>query len=148
MASTFKTFWVRFAVVDLIFLAGLACWLMYRPRAPSQSAPPASANIQIELRHLKPKLTEVDLVNNGSAPGSLDLAVDVSWPQTDLDQSQAMDGFDEFDTGRRCLQFRPQLSLRGIQLTPAGRREIGWIQLNDDVTVQASITANPPATQP
>jgi hypothetical protein len=135
-------------IVDAIFLAGLACWLFYRSRGSVPAAPALTANIQIELRHLKPKLTEVDLVNNGTAPGSLDLAVDVSWPQTDLDQSQAMDGFDEFDTGRRSMQFRPQPSLRGVALPPTARREIGWIQLLDDDPINAQIIQNPPATQP
>jgi hypothetical protein len=105
-------------------------------------------DIQIDLRHLESKLTEVDLVNKGTAPGSLDLAADISWQDTDLVRAEGLAGFEEIDTGRMSARFHPHNWPSGEQLSPGESRDIGWVQLKDEAPVHAQIVTGDAATQP
>ncbi len=105
-------------------------------------------DIQVVLRPLEAKLTEIDLLNKGNAPGSLDLAVDVSWQDADLDRTQGLAGFDEIDTGRMGVRFHPRKWPSASELSPGENRAIGWVQLTDQSPLHAEIVTGPAATQP
>jgi len=139
-----KTILIPFLVVDAIFLAVLAFWLVHR-----RGNSPANTVVRIELRHLESKLTEIDLVNDGDSAGPIAISVDVSWPDADLVEARGLSQFIETDTGRRSLRFYLQPSVANVTVTPGQPDAIGWIKLTDDVPVHADIAANgPPATEP
>jgi len=138
---------VPFFVIDGIFFAALAFWLIHRQH--SASAPPAGTpNIQTDTRRLETRLTEIDLINNGNAPGALDFAVDVNWDDVDLVGSEGLNHFNEIDTGRRSVQFQPQPSQQNAMLAPGERRAVGWVKLTDDAGVHAETTHEFATTQP
>lgn len=147
MSPTARKFLLPFFIVDAIFVAAVLYWVFARPlgRVSSASGKP---DIQIVLRPLEPKLTEIDLLNKGNARGSLDLAVDVSWQDSDLDRAQGLAGFDEIDTGRMSIRFHPHAWPCGSQLSPAENRAIGWVQLKDESPLHAQIVTGLAATQP
>jgi hypothetical protein len=134
-------------VFDAIVIAALIYWLVYR-RAKTPAPAAGKPDIQVVLRHLETKLTEVDLINKGSAPGSLDVAADISWQDSDLDRAEGLAGFDEIDTGRMSARFHPHHWPSGEQLSPGENRDIGWVQLKDDAPIHAEIVTGTAATQP
>jgi hypothetical protein len=147
VSPTARKFLLPFFVVDAIFIAAIMYWVFARPHGQASSTP-GKPDIQVVLRSLEPKLTEIDLLNKGDAPGSLDLAVDVSWQDSDLDRTQGLAGFDEIDTGRMSVRFHPHAWPSGFQLSPAENRAIGWVQLKDQSPLHAEIVTGPAATQP
>ena len=147
MSPGAKKILVPFIVVDGIFFIALAFWLIHRQR--SASAPPAGTpDIQVNPRHLEAKLTEIDLINNGNAPGGSDLAVDVTWTDADFVSAEGLNHYTEIVTGRRSVQFQPQTSQQNPSLTPGEHRAVGWVKLTDDVSVQAQTTHEFATTQP
>ncbi|MGD0540250.1 MAG: hypothetical protein ABSB33_01905 [Tepidisphaeraceae bacterium] len=142
-----RVFLILFAI-DAVVLAALIYWLVFHYTKKAVSAVPGKPDIQINLRHLETKLTEIDLVNKGAAPGSLDLAADISWQDSDLDRAEGLAGFDEIDTGRMSTRFHPHRWPSGEQLSPGESRDIGWVQLKDDSPIHAQIVTGPAATQP
>jgi hypothetical protein len=139
-----RKFLLPFLIVDAIFLVALVFWLT----RPSTSPVPAnSPNIQVMVHRLEPKLTEIDLINKGNAPGSLDLGVEVSWSGADLVRSEGLVGFTEIDTGRMSLRLYPRKWPSGARLSPGETQNIGWVQLTDDSAIHAEIVTGPAATQ-
>ena len=147
MNRSVKTFLIPFAVVDVLFLAAIVFWVIH-PWQPGGPFARGKPDIHIALRHPEAKLTEVDLTNTGNAPGSLAVAVDVTWPDADLIDAKGLSQFDEIETGRRSLRFESQPSLRQAMLFPGRPVAIGWLKLTDDVPVHAEFAANSAATQP
>ncbi len=145
MSDRVKKFLVPFLVVDILFMAALAFWLI-RPRIRAAGGKP---DMQVQLRHPESKLTEIDLINNGTAIGPVNVSVDVSWPDADLVDAKGLSQFDQTDTGRRSLRLFPQASATGATLSPGQTCAIGWVKLTDDVPVHAEITTDfGSATQP
>jgi hypothetical protein len=142
-----KVFLITF-VFDIGILAGLICWLVFRHTKNAATAASGKPDIRINLRQLETKLTEIDLVNKGAAPGSLDLAADISWQDSDLDRAEGLAGFDEIDTGRMSVRFHPHRWPSGEQLSPGESRDIGWVQLKDDSPIHAQVVTGPAASQP
>ena len=144
-----KTFLIPFLVVDVLFCAAIVFWVVHQRQHHGSIG--GKPDIHINLRHPghpEAKLTEIDLINTGNAPGPLAVAVDVTWPDADRVDAKGLSQFDEIETGRRSLRFQPQPSLHDATL-PAGQSSaIGWLKLTDDVPVHAEIVTNPAATQP
>jgi hypothetical protein len=147
VTSTTRKFLIPFLVVDAIFLAALLFWILTH-QAARAPAPPKAADIQVVLHPLEPKLTEIDLINKGGAPGSLDLAVDVSWMDSDLDRTEGLAGFDEIDTSQMSVRFHPHKWPSGYRIAPDEKRAVGWVQLKDESPLHAEIVTGPAATQP
>jgi len=140
-----KRFLVPFFVVDAIFVAGIVFYFLYvRKHAESAGAP----DIHVVVRHPEANLTEIDLVNDGNAPGPLAVDIDVSWPDADLVNAKGLSSFDEIETGRRSLRFHPQASLTGVQIYPGKPQAVGWVKLTDDVPLHAEIVTEGDEPQP
>jgi hypothetical protein len=138
-----KKYLVPFLVVDLLFFAAIAFWLIY----PRMRPPAGKAVMRVELRHPENKLTEIDLVNDGNAAGAVTASVDVSWPDADLVDAKGLSQYTETDTGRRSLRFYPDPSLHaGTPLSPGEPCVIGWVKLTDDVPVHAEIVTDSSST--
>jgi hypothetical protein len=143
-----KTFLIPFIVVDTLFCAAVVFWVIHQRQHNGPSAQ-GKPDIHINLRYPEAKLTEIDLINTGNAPGPLAVAVDVTWPDADLVDAKGLSQFDEMDTGRRSLRFHPQPSLHDATLPPGQPFAIGWLKLTDDVPVHAQFAADSTgATQP
>jgi hypothetical protein len=142
-----RKFLVPFIVVDGIFFIALAFWLIHRQRAgpPRAAGPPDS---HITPRHLEAKLTEIDLVNKGDAPGTFGGAVDVTWTDAEFDSSEGLNHYTEVVTGRRSVQFQPPSPGPNPPLAPGETRAVGWVKLTDDVPVQTQTTHEFATTQP
>ena len=140
MNPALKRFLVPFLIVDLLFFLALAAWLL---KARVVGKP----DLQVELRHPEAKLTEIDLVNKGTAPAPLFISVDVSWPDADLVDSKGLAQFAEIDTSRRSVRFYPQAALRDTKLSSGSPWAVGWIKLTDDVPLHAEISSDV-TTQP
>jgi hypothetical protein len=143
-----KKIFLTLFVFDAIVILALIYWLVLRHQKNAESAVAGKPDIQVNLRRLETKLTEIDLVNKGTAPGSLDLAADISWQDSDLDRAEGLAGFDEIDTGRMSARFHPHRWPSGEQLSPGESRDIGWVQLKDNSPIHAEIVTGPAATQP
>jgi len=95
------------------------------------------ANVQVQVRHVEPTLSEIDLVNSGTADGSFTSNVAVTWNDADLSDYRALPDFDEKVTGRRSLTLVPQPTLSDRPVRPGEQRAIGWVRLTDDSNVFA-----------
>jgi hypothetical protein len=133
--------WVlAIAAVDVVFIAVAIWWFMGRMHGAAHPAgPPPSADVQVNVRRVRPKLMEIDLVNNGTADGPMNRAITVTWADGDLVQSQALPGFDRSETGRRNVQFHPGEAAAQKTLAPGAVYEVGWIELTEDEPVQAQL---------
>jgi hypothetical protein len=140
MKPGLRKYLIPFLAVDAVFVIALAGWILY-------IRPGAKPDIQLTLRHPESKLTEIDLINHGHAPGSLYLAVEASWPDADLVAATGLTQFSEIDTGRYSVRFYPDPSLQSTTLAPGQTWVVGWIKLTDDVPIQAQISNNV-TTQP
>jgi hypothetical protein len=131
-----KKFLVPFLVADVIFFVALALYLIprFRPSAAS-----GKAEIRVDIRHPESKLTEIDLVNNGSASGLVTAVVDINWPDADLVEAKALSNYIETETGRRSARFSPPTTQPAATLAPGQPIAIGWVKLTDDVPVNAVI---------
>ena len=147
MSPAAKKILIPFIVVDGIFFAALAVWLIHRQHGGS-ILPTGKADIQIEPRPLEARLTEIDLINKGDAPGSPDFAVNVTWSDVDLVSSEGLNHYTEIDTGRRSVQFQPQPSQQNVTFAARERRAVGWVKLTDDVAVHVEATHEFATTQP
>jgi hypothetical protein len=134
-----KKFLIPFLIVDILFMAAIAFWLI-GPRIRSRMA--GKPEMQIELRHPESKLTEIDLINNGNASGPVTVSIDVSWPDADLVDAKGLSQYDQTDTGRRSLRFFPTASAAGVNLSPGETFAVGWVKLTDDVPVRAEIVTD------
>jgi hypothetical protein len=139
-----KTLLIPFVIVDALFFAAIIFWVVHQRHGSFAGKP----DIRINLRQPESKLTEIDLTNAGNAPGPVAAAVDVTWPDADLVDARGLSQFDEVETGRRSLRFRPQPSLRDVTLPPGQPFAVGWLKLTDDVPVHAQFAAESSATQP
>ena len=145
MKDGVKKFLIPFLIVDVLFMAALAVWLI-RPRIRAAVGKP---DMQVQLRHPESKLTEIDLINNGNAAGPVNVSIDVSWPDADLVDAKGLSQYDQTDTGRRSLRLFPLASAAGATLSPGQTCAIGWVKLTDDVPVHAEIATDVgSATQP
>lgn len=145
MSAGVKKFLIPFIVIDSLFVAALAFWLIHRQLRIATGRP----EIHVELRHPESKLTEIDLVNGGNLAAPLTVSVDISWPDADLVDAKGLSQYIETDTSRRSLRFYPQPSLPAVMLSPAVPCAIGWVKLTDDVPVHAEIASDSTgATQP
>lgn len=131
-----KKFLIPFLVADVIFFAALAFYLIPRLHHPAASGKP---DIRVDLRHPESKLTEIDLVNNGSAPGPVTATVDITWPDADLVEAKALSNYVETETGRRSARFSPPTTQPAATLAPGQPIAIGWVKLTDDVPVNGEI---------
>ncbi len=148
MTPRAKKIFLSLFVFDAVVLSALIYWLVLHHGKIAGSTATGKPDIQVNLRQLETKLTEIDLVNKGTAPGSLDLAADISWQDSDLDRAEGLAGFDEIDTGRMSARFHPHRWPSGEQLSPGESRDIGWVQLKDNSPIHAEIVTGPAATQP
>lgn len=145
MSPGTKKILVPFVIVDILFMAALATW-WFRPRFHSPFGKP---EFQVQLRQPESKLTEIDLINNGTAAGSVTISIDVSWPDADLVDAKGLSNYTETDTSRRSVRFFPQPSQPVGTLSPGQPCAIGWVKLTDNVPVHAEIADNSAdATQP
>ncbi len=95
-------------------------------------------DLHVEQRYPQKDITEIDLVNIGSADATYgDVAV--SWSDTDLADAQALTGFTCQNTDRRSLIFQHQHDLDSQRLSPGDRRAIGWVRLVDQATINAKL---------
>jgi hypothetical protein len=129
---------VAIVAVDALFIIAAIWWFMDRKsHSAKPAAPPPVADVRVEVRRVRPKLMEIDLVNDGNADGSMNRNISVSWGDADLVDSQALPGFERTETGRRSVQFHPGEAASQQSLAPGRIYEVGWVQLTDDSTVQA-----------
>jgi hypothetical protein len=135
-----KRFLIPFLIVDLIFVLTLAAWFL-------KGKVDGKPDIQVEMRHPEPKLTEIDLINKGSGSGPIFISVDVSWVDADLVDAKGVSQFGEIDTGRHSLRFYPLPAVRDTKLSPGSPWAVGWIKLTDDVPLHAEISSDT-TTQP
>ena len=145
MNAGVKKFLIPFLLVDILFVAALAYWMIDPRIRPAAGKP----QMQVELRHPESKLTEIDIINNGTAAGPVTVSIDVSWPDADLVDAKGLLRYSETDTGRRSHRFFPQPSIAAMTLSPGQTCAVGWVKLTDDVPVRAEIaTDSISATQP
>jgi hypothetical protein len=131
--------WVLAIVaVDVVFIAAAVWWFIGRVHPGARPAgPPPSADVQVNVRHVRAKLMEIDLVNNGNADGPMNRDITVTWADGDLVESQALPGFDRSETGRRSVQFHPSDAAAQKTLAPGAVYEVGWVELTEDEPAQA-----------
>ena len=145
MNASVKKFLIPFLIVDILFMCALAVWLIH-PHFHSLLGKP---DMQVQLRHPETKLTEIDLINNGTAAGPVAASIDISWPDADLVDAKGLSQYSETDTSRRSLRFFPQASSSTPTLAPGETCAVGWMKLTDDVPVHAEIMSDSgSATQP
>jgi hypothetical protein len=140
-----KRFLVPFLIVDAVFCAAVVLYLLHLHSGGLGGS--GKADLRIELRHPEPKLTEIDLVNDGTGPGPLAVSVDVSWPDAEFVDAKGLSSFDEIETGRRSLRFQPRASIAEAKIDPGKPAAVGWVKLTDDVPVHAEIASDDNATQ-
>jgi hypothetical protein len=141
-----KKFLIPFLVVDAVFCAGVVFYVFHVRGGGSGWA--GKADLRVELRHPEAKLTEIDLVNDGTAPGMVAVSVDVTWPDAEFVDAKGLSSFDEVETGRRSLRFEPEATLAGVKIEPGKPEAVGWVKLTDDVPVRAEIDTGGGASQP
>jgi hypothetical protein len=140
VSPTVKRFLIPFIIVDVVFILAIVAWLL-RDRVSGKP------DLQIELRHPEPKLTEIDLINKGTGSGPIFISVDVTWSDADLVDAKGVSQFGEIDTSRHSLRFYPLPAIRDKTLPPGTPWAVGWIKLTDDVPVRAEISSDT-TTQP
>jgi hypothetical protein len=140
-----KKFLIPFLIVDILFMSALVVWFIH----PRFHYPTGKPDMQVQLRHPESKLTEIDLINNGTAAGPVTVSIDISWPDADMVDAKGLSHYNETDTGRRSLRFFPQPSTPTPTLAPGETCAVGWVKLTDDVPVHAEIMSDSSsATQP
>lgn len=138
-----KQWIVAIVAVDVLFVIAAAWWFIGRVHpAAKPSTPPPSADVRVTVRRVRPKLMEIDLINNGNAPGPMNRSISVNWTDADLVDCQALPGFDKKETSRRSVQFHPAESGEQSTLAPGAIYEVGWVQLTEDSPVQADFAAH------
>jgi hypothetical protein len=133
-------------VVDALFIVAVAAtwWFVARVHhTVKPTGPPPTADVRVEVRRVRPKLMEIDLVNHGNADGAMNQNISVSWADADLVDSQALPGFERTETGRHSLQFQRGDGTGQDSLAPGAVEKVGWIQLTDDSPLQAEFTDHP-----
>jgi hypothetical protein len=136
-----KQWILAIVAVDLLFAVAAVWWFIGRVHPPSKpTGPPPSADVRVTVRRVRPKLMEIDLINNGNAPGPMNRNISVSWTDADLVESQALPGFDKTENGRRAVQFHPADASSQSTLAPGAIYEVGWVQLTDESPVQADFS--------
>jgi hypothetical protein len=141
--SELRKFLVPFLIVDAVFFLALAAWFFGRPHVDG-----GKPDLQVQFRHPEAKLTEIDLVNNGNAPGSLFISVNVSWPDAELLDAKGLSQFNEIDSGRYSVRFYPTPGVHDSTLAPGvAPFAVGWVKLTDDVPLHAEISSDV-TTQP
>jgi hypothetical protein len=134
--------WVLAIVaVDALFVVAAIWWFTARVhRSATPAERPPSADVRVEVRRVRPKLMEIDLVNHGNAKGAMNRNISVSWADADLVDSQALTGFERTETGRHSVQFQPGDTASQNSLAAGAVEKVGWIQLTDDSPMQAEFT--------
>jgi hypothetical protein len=136
-----KQWILAIVAVDVLFITAAVWWFIGRSHPTAgPAAPPPAADVRVSVRRVRPKLMEIDLINNGNAPGPMDRNISVTWVDADLVDCQALPGFDKNENGRRSVQFHPADSASQNTLAPGGVYEVGWVQLTDDSPVQADFS--------
>jgi len=88
-----KRFLVPFVVVDVFFCAAIGLYLWHLRGGGSGGG--GKPDLRIELRHPEAKLTEIDLVNDGTGAAPLAVSVDVTWPDAEFVDAKGLSKFDE-----------------------------------------------------
>jgi hypothetical protein len=103
----------------------------------------------VATRKLEPRLSEIDLINTGDADATTAADVSVTWSDSDLDDAQALAGYQRQETGRYSQTLHAKQPALDKPLRPGERRAIGWVRLTDDAPVQAQFApASAAAAQP
>jgi len=93
--------------------------------------------LRAEVRHPDPALSEIDLINVGTADSSQPVRITLRWQEGRLVAADGLGGFDSNETGSNSVHF---LSRNGLApLRPGERRNIGWVRLNSRAGVQIEV---------
>lgn len=143
MNPSTRKFLIPFLIVDFLFFMALAMWWFHPHLRPSSG----KMVLHVVLRKPESKLTEIDVINDGDNSGSLDAAVDVSWPDADLVDAKGLGSYDQTSTGRRSERFFLSSGHSASMLAPGATSAIGWVKLTDDVPVMAEVESDKAAPQ-
>jgi hypothetical protein len=94
-------------------------------------------DVRAEVRHPDAALTEIDLINAGTADYSQPVQITLHWREGRLVAADGLRGFDSTETGANFVQFRNRNGLP--RLEPGERRSIGWVRLSKGSEVQVEI---------
>ena len=93
--------------------------------------------LRAEVRHPDPALSEIDLVNVGTADSSQPVQLTLRWQDGRLVAADGLGGFESNEIGSNSVHF---LSRNGLPpLRPGERRNIGWVRLNSRTGVQIEV---------
>jgi hypothetical protein len=130
--------------IVLVVVAAMVAIIYFRrihPGAtPVDSMTNSDADVEVVLKHVEARMTEIELVNNGQRDVVPAGDVTISWTDADLANADALVDYDHADTGPRSMKFLPKDSLRSHPLKPGESRAIGWLRLSEEAPVHAEMS--------